>query len=279
MSGLTVVIPVYNEQDTIGQCLERLMCQTMPVDEVIIVDNNSTDDTVAVAKAFADRMPLRVLEETRQGVGWARRTGFDHANNQFIARIDADTRVDVDWNAAITKYMRDHPDVAAIAGHSGFYDVPLENWFRSKRHGRRDNPPRKARALGGANMVIRHDAWLLAQDRLLDQPGTHEDLDLYFAIQDSGGSVDEVPSVQAEMSPRRLLVSPWGNRAYRQAAFTTFRGHGRSREARMLRLLDPVLYTQLTIAWIVLKPFDPDTRRWRPARLWTVTSRDSPLSA
>jgi glycosyltransferase involved in cell wall biosynthesis len=63
--SLTIVIPVFNEQNHISACLEAIAAQTAMPDEVIVVDNNSTDKTVQIAKQFAF---VKIIKEKRQGV-------------------------------------------------------------------------------------------------------------------------------------------------------------------------------------------------------------------
>jgi glycosyltransferase involved in cell wall biosynthesis len=86
---LTVVIPTKNEARNIGWVLQR-----MPggVDEIILVDGNSTDDTVEVARRI--RPDIRVLAEQEAGKGAALRTGFAAATGDFIVMIDADGSMD-----------------------------------------------------------------------------------------------------------------------------------------------------------------------------------------
>jgi glycosyltransferase involved in cell wall biosynthesis len=53
---VSVVVPAYNEEQTIGPCLDAILCQTVAADEIIVVDNDSTDGTAAVLRAYGDRI-------------------------------------------------------------------------------------------------------------------------------------------------------------------------------------------------------------------------------
>jgi glycosyltransferase involved in cell wall biosynthesis len=82
---VTVVIPAMNEAENLPWVLERIPdC----VDEVILVDGRSTDDTVAVARRC--RSDIRVIQQRGRGKGMALRTGFDAATGDYIVMIDAD---------------------------------------------------------------------------------------------------------------------------------------------------------------------------------------------
>ncbi|HYH36312.1 MAG TPA: glycosyltransferase family A protein, partial [Candidatus Saccharimonadales bacterium] len=81
---VSIVIPVYNEAARLALCLEAIAGQTVVPHEVIVVDNNSTDDTRLVASRFDF---VEILHEPRQGVVHARNRGFNAARGEIIARI------------------------------------------------------------------------------------------------------------------------------------------------------------------------------------------------
>ena len=103
MTELWVIVPAYNEAERIGQTLAALAAQTDTDFELLVVDNNSTDDTAAIARAFRAPFPVHVLVETEKGVGCAVDTGFRHAiaaGAVHVARTDADCSPAPGWVAA-----------------------------------------------------------------------------------------------------------------------------------------------------------------------------------
>src|ERR1035437_9820650 len=84
---VSVVIPAYNEEKYIGACLDSLMDQKEKPDEIIVVNNNSTDNTAKIVKKY----PVRLINEEQQGMIPARNRGFNEAKFEIIARTDADT--------------------------------------------------------------------------------------------------------------------------------------------------------------------------------------------
>ena len=92
---LTIIVPVYNEQELIGTCLDSLLNQTLDKDlyEIIVIDNNSTD---ATSKIVSEK-GVRVEKELRKGYVHAIRRGVEVSSTEFIAFTDADCRVPPNW--------------------------------------------------------------------------------------------------------------------------------------------------------------------------------------
>lgn len=104
----SIVIPAYNEEKYIKSCLESISkLETKFNFEVILMDNNCSDQTVEVAKTFQHKLNIRIIKESRQGRGAARATGFSEAKGDIILSTDADTIVYKDWIDTLTKDIGD----------------------------------------------------------------------------------------------------------------------------------------------------------------------------
>ena len=115
---ISVVIPAYNEEKAIKKCLNSLVRQKTKFRfEVIVVDNNSSDNTVAVAKEFKNNLILKIVKEKIQGRGAARYAGFEAAKGTIIFTTDADTILPSDW---IERYIESFQDPRVIAVTSPF---------------------------------------------------------------------------------------------------------------------------------------------------------------
>ncbi|BCI90958.1 hypothetical protein NIIDMKKI_61640 [Mycobacterium kansasii] len=127
--SVAIVIPAYNEGRIIGRCLESCIAQTSAPDEIIVVNNKSTDDTLAVVRRYQRRhrqLNIRLLEQNdHQGLIPTRNHGFDHARSDVIGRIDADTVIADDWVATIRRRFA-NPAVAAATGPVFYHDMPLQ---------------------------------------------------------------------------------------------------------------------------------------------------------
>lgn len=101
---VSVVVPVYNRSKLIGQTLRALQAQTRPPDEIIIVDDGSTDDTVAVARRYVG--PGNVVEVPNGGPARARNRGLIEARGEFIQFMDSDDLPTPQFIAARLRAMK-----------------------------------------------------------------------------------------------------------------------------------------------------------------------------
>lgn len=122
---LSIVIPAYNEEKTIEQCLAALVKQKTDKElEVILVDNNSSDNTAEIAKTFSKRLNIRMVKELKKGRGAARARGFKEAKGEVILSTDADTVVPPDWIEGLTGFFAS-PKVIAVTGTTKVRDSKL----------------------------------------------------------------------------------------------------------------------------------------------------------
>jgi glycosyltransferase involved in cell wall biosynthesis len=118
--AVSVVISTFNRGAVLQQALDRILNQdaTDFVYEIIVVDNNSHDNTRAVVDSFLARgVPgLRYVFEGRQGVSYGRNAGIAAARAPIIAFFDDDILVPRDWLATIKRIMDQHPEADFIGG-------------------------------------------------------------------------------------------------------------------------------------------------------------------
>lgn len=92
---ISVIVPVYNAGAYLEECLESIIGQTYGNLEVILVDDGSTDDSLAVCDEFAERDGrIRVIHQENRGAAAARKTGVLGAEGDYICFVDADDRID-----------------------------------------------------------------------------------------------------------------------------------------------------------------------------------------
>jgi glycosyltransferase involved in cell wall biosynthesis len=107
---LSVVVPVFNERNTVVEVLRRMRSVELPDGverEIIVVDDGSNDGTRDVLKQLGDSTVRVVLHERNQGKGAAVRTGFSHATGEYILIQDADLEYDPeDWPKLLNPVIR-----------------------------------------------------------------------------------------------------------------------------------------------------------------------------
>src|SRR5438067_8932857 len=115
-TGVTVVVPAFNEEKYLADCLESLLAQTYSkwLTEIVVVDNASTDRTAAIAAGYG----VRILREERKGAAFARQTGFIAASHELVAGIDADCVAPPDWLERIVAEFEAKPDLVGLSGRS-----------------------------------------------------------------------------------------------------------------------------------------------------------------
>ena len=96
MPILSVVIPCYNASSTIEECVLSVMDQSLTDLEIIVVDDGSTDDSLAICRRLAEEDErISVYTKKNAGQGIARNFGMSHATGEYIAFVDADDTCNV----------------------------------------------------------------------------------------------------------------------------------------------------------------------------------------
>jgi glycosyltransferase involved in cell wall biosynthesis len=136
---VSVVVPTYNRARLLARTLESLMAQRAGATrfEILVVDNNSIDDTPAVVRAFTGRSPeVTYLIERRQGVSHARNAGIAAARAPIVAFTDDDVEVAPTWVATVKHVLDANPDVDCIGGRvAPRWSVPPPRWLTSQHWG------------------------------------------------------------------------------------------------------------------------------------------------
>lgn len=115
----SVIICAHNEERFLAPCLHSILAQTRPPDEIIVVNNASSDRTGDVARGIPG---VRVIDEPRKGLVVARERGRQEARGQVLVYVDADCRAPLNWLARIARRFERDVELIALSGNYRFYD-------------------------------------------------------------------------------------------------------------------------------------------------------------
>ncbi|ROP74999.1 glycosyltransferase family 2 protein [Curtobacterium sp. PhB115] len=225
-TSVSVVVPVLDDAEHLRRCLAALAVQTTPPDQVVVVDNGSTDDSAAVAHAAG----ALVLTERVRGIARASARGYDRATGDVIVRLDADSAPPPGWIADAVRLLAD-PSVVAVTGpgrpHDGgpvvrrLWDAAYMRPYFGLMWAALGRPP-----LFGSAMAMRRSTWLAVRSRAHSGDAeVHDDVDLSMQL-DPAWRVVADPVLTVQVSARPFSGLPSVVRRTRRA-FHTFRVNGR----------------------------------------------------
>jgi glycosyltransferase involved in cell wall biosynthesis len=116
---ISVIVCAYNEEQYLGPCLQSLRSQSRLPNEIIVIDNASSDRTGDVARQSAG---VRVIDEPRKGLTTARERGRQEATGDVLVYVDADCRAPRTWLERIERRFTRDPGLIALSGNYRFYD-------------------------------------------------------------------------------------------------------------------------------------------------------------
>lgn len=205
---IAVIVLAYNEEKYLPLCLQGIKDQTEKPDEVIVVNNNSKDKTVEIAKSFG----AKVVNEKKQGMTYARNKGFNSSTADILARVDADTIIKPNWVKRAKKQFESN-NIVGLSGPIEFYDFlhtkkfskKVLSTFQKTLYFRSSKTLLGFDVLMGSNMVVTKKAWnKIKNDVCTNDKDYHEDMDLSIHISKVGKIIFDKDFV-AKISARRFL--------------------------------------------------------------------------
>ena len=116
---ISVIVCAHNEERYLGPCLISLAAQTRVPDEILVINNASTDRTASVAAAIPD---VRVIDELTKGLVVARERGRRESRGELLVYVDADCRAPATWLQRIERHFANDRTLIALSGNYRFYD-------------------------------------------------------------------------------------------------------------------------------------------------------------
>lgn len=241
MVDLSVVICTYNGAERIPKVLNHLAAQINTSEfiwEVVVVDNNSTDNTATTVQALQEQWmsntELRYVFESKQGLAFARSRAMQEAKGDLVAFVDDDNLLFANWLSEAYKFAQEHPQSGAFGGqiHGKFNTAPppyLKNikiFLAIIEKGKIafQYTPEKRMLPPGAGLVVRKKAWFEHVPSSLSLKGRNaqslmagEDLEALVNIQKGGWEIWYNPAMELyhdipkhRLSEQYLLRLAWG---------------------------------------------------------------------
>lgn len=282
MLRVSLIIPAYNEQDRIADCLRNAIIQTVPAHEILVVDNKSTDNTVQEVERIMEQYPdapVRLLHQNaEQGLVPTRNFGFDHATGDVLGRFDADCMLRPDWVEQVSALFEHNPQAMGATGPVTYYDMPAKQFsLRSDDSVRRYTfrAEHNEVLLFGSNMSIRATAWQQIRNSVCRDEADimHEDIDLSLHLLSADLATVYSKHMVCSISARRMDTSFSSFIAYMKRFKHTFEAHPDHRRKRksehVLIAAYPALHTLYPLYRKYLDHMDinPAERMWMRERI------------
>ncbi|WP_018143228.1 glycosyltransferase [Alloscardovia criceti] len=280
MLTVSIVIPAWNESRRVLSCLRNATTQTVPAHEIIVVDNNSTDNTRELVESFIREhpgTPVRLERQTQaQGLIPTRNMGLDIATGDIVARIDADCMIKPNWVETVALFFESHPYTAGVTGPVCYYDMPLppvglffDSRVRKKQYSADGMP-----LLFGSNMAMRKSAWEKIRPVVCAdvEDVFHEDIDCSLHLFEQGLTTQFCSEMVTGASARRMATPHDSFTVYMKRFENTFNAHpGHTRDGypeKTLLMVYPLLNTMHHVysAWCSLLKIDTAERLWKRYR-------------
>ncbi|MFA4989829.1 MAG: glycosyltransferase [Candidatus Omnitrophota bacterium] len=222
MHKVSLYIPCFNAEKTIRECLDGVMQQSYPIDEILIIDDGSQDKTVDIVSQY----PVKIIRNGKnKGLAASRNTSFRQARNEFVAALDADCLAHSDWLKQLMDCFEDE-DIAGAGGTlvEKYTDSAADRWralHMSQEWGKEliENPP----FLYGSNTVFRKS--ILQSISMYNElfRNNYEDVNLSFALYAQGFRLIYNPKSVVEHLRKDTLTSVlstyWHWQYYRNIKF------------------------------------------------------------
>jgi len=243
---LWVVIPTYNRADDLIACLDSLLKADILNKQIVVIDNHSQDDTVAMVKQHHPEIHLITLEENL-GASGASNIGFDYVLGQqakYILRLDSDTLVDQNFWKPLLTQAEENPSVSVLSPKIYYNDPPDEIWFagaerhpwhfgatndhRHEKDAPRNSHKREVDYVWGAAMLIKNE--VLKKTRGFDPNFFiyYEEVDFCLRVQALGYKLLFVPDAYVWHKVGSSANNAWTAYHWNRSKMLLYRKHARN---------------------------------------------------
>jgi len=138
MSSITIIVPVYNTEKYLDRCLASILAQTFRDIEILLINDGSTDNSLAVLQSYADNdNRIKIINQKNKGLSATRNVGIKLANSAYILHVDSDDWIEPDMCEALYNEARQY-DADIVTSHV-FFDYPNKTIIKKEPYKKRCN--------------------------------------------------------------------------------------------------------------------------------------------
>ena len=188
---VTVITPAFNVGNYIGEAIDSVLGQSFPDFEYFVIDDGSTDHTVAeIRRRASEDGRIRLITQVHAGASCARNTGISEASGEYIAFLDGDDRWHPDFlKKQLALLASLGPDVAAVFARSRAMSesgrVYLLRWQRAGQYDFDQMLVKSCPPRNGSSLLLRKSSF--SQERLFSDIESAQDLDMWLRVQHESG--------------------------------------------------------------------------------------------
>lgn len=126
---VAIIVPAFNCEAYLGECLDSVLAQTYPYWECVVVDDGSTDGTYALAESYSKRDGrIRCLKQANQGPSITRNNGIHASSGEFILPLDGDDTIDASYLEQAIHYFTKYPETKLVYCQASFFGEKEGRW-------------------------------------------------------------------------------------------------------------------------------------------------------
>jgi len=184
------IIPVLNGEKFIGSCIDHILAEMQDGDELIVVDNGSTDGTLDIVGQYDS---IKLLQFPGSTIAALRNRGSEAATGDLFAFIDSDCLICPGWRQEVQSVLKDE----SIDATGSRYDIPEKpHWIEKAWYSKKSRGQRRINYINSGNLVLKRNVFKAVGgfDEVLV---TDEDYDLGERLNQKGHVIVEAPQVRA----------------------------------------------------------------------------------
>lgn len=194
MARVALVVPIYNVDQYLDDCLSSLRDQSFKDFEVILVDDGSPDESAAIYKKYLEQdRRFKLLKQNNQGLGPARNNGLKIVDSEFVTFVDSDDRLDTDFLSTMLSYAEQTGSSIVCCGYKMidiYGEIKLEKKFTESPTLLKNKNDKVILPVNAWGKLFKNNHF----EQLVFPPGKYEDLAVVPYITLSAKSVSLIPS-------------------------------------------------------------------------------------